>query len=80
MNKIIQNPPIGSESLPIPSPLPNPENQAIQETDTEQVLHPSQDYDLDWHERIERAKRAREEGKKVRANKPSAFTTSRVRI
>ena len=37
-------------------------------------------YDTDWHERIERAKHAREEGKKAREDKPVAFTTSRVRI
>ena len=48
--------------------------------DSERVLPPGQGYDADWQERIERAKRAREEGKKARANKPSAFTTSHFRI
>ena len=50
-------------------------------TDSEQVvLPPGQGCDADWRERIERAKRAREEGKKARADKPSAFTTSSVKI
>ena len=35
-------------------------------------------YDADWHERIERAKRAREEGKKARQGKPATFQTHRT--
>ena len=35
----------------------------------------SMEYDPDWHERIEIAKRAHEEGRKARAGKPATFTT-----
>ena len=45
--------------------------------DSEQVLPPSQGCDADWHERIERAKRAREQGKKARENKPPSFILNR---
>lgn len=31
-------------------------------------------YDLDWSERIQRAKRAREEGRKAREGKPATFS------
>ena len=35
---------------------------------------PPAKYDSDWHERIERAKRAYEEGRKVRQGKPATFS------
>ena len=32
------------------------------------------DHDADWHGRIERARRARDEGRKARAGKPAVFS------
>ena len=43
----------------------------------EPALSPPPGYDEDWHEKVERAKRAREEGRKAREGKPVVFTWPR---
>ena len=44
----------------------------------EPLRAPSQDHDEDWRERIEKAKSAREDGKRAREGKPATFPMRRA--
>ena len=52
-------------------------NNTVTASDEPALEAPTLGYDPDWRRKIEIAKRAREDGKKLRKGKPITFRTSR---
>ena len=70
---------VPTRAMPPPNPLEPAKRVPANDGDAP-ALSPVPGCDPDWKKRIERAKWAREEGRKAREGKPMVFSSSRTLI